>query len=118
MLEGECAVLVGKGAIPDQFPRHEFRGVAGSTGIVFGDSPPEISGRAGIFPVGKSDASDDVDIPHRCTDRPSQTEADQMAANEARGGNANDRREYRFSPSSPCGLRRTPRFAKWLSAAA
>jgi hypothetical protein len=57
-------MLVGEGAIPNQFPGFEFTRVGGSAGIVFGQSSLQVGSRADIFLVRKIDTADDLDVPH------------------------------------------------------
>src|SRR4051812_42250874 len=66
-LEFERPHLVWKGAVPEQFPRFELCGVGGFTGVVLGQSSLQIGCRADVFLLGKINALDDVDVPHRCS---------------------------------------------------
>jgi hypothetical protein len=90
-LEFKCLEFVRERAIPNQLSGLELRGVRGPAGIVVGYPLLQISGCAGVFLFWKSDAADDVDVPH---DR-------SRVAEGSCGG---------FSPSSPFGLCRA-RFA-------
>ena len=56
--------LLWKGAVPDQFPRLEFGRMGRFAGVVIGYSLFQISGGANVLLVGKSGASDDVDVPY------------------------------------------------------
>src|SRR5258708_38751943 len=62
--EFQRSVFVREGAVPDQFPGLEFRGVRGLAGIVFREPSLQIRSCADVFLVRKIDAADDVDVPH------------------------------------------------------
>jgi hypothetical protein len=66
-LEGERLVLFRKSAAPDQRPRLVFRGMRRAPGVVIGKALLEVGGSPDIFLIRKSDAADDVDVPHRIT---------------------------------------------------
>src|ERR1700722_18957586 len=58
-------VLVGEGAIPNQFPGFEFGGMSGFAGIMFRQPSLQIRSCTDVFLVRKIDTADDVDVPHR-----------------------------------------------------
>ena len=64
-LEFKRFVFVGKGAVPNQLPGLEFSGVGGFAGIVLGEPPPQIRGGADVFLFGRTNAADDVNVPHK-----------------------------------------------------
>jgi hypothetical protein len=86
-LERECLVLVGEGAISDQFPRFEFGGVRRLAGIVVRYAPLQVFRCADVFLVGKLNAADDVDVPHLqlCPSSPYGLRRARFALRETRG---------------------------------
>jgi hypothetical protein len=64
-LGSQRLVLVGESAIPDQFPRLEFGGVRGFSGVVLRQASFQIRGGANVFLFREIEASKDVDIPLR-----------------------------------------------------
>src|SRR5882757_6054477 len=65
-LKCQRLVLVGEGAVPDQFPRLEFGGVRGLAGIMVRDPLFQIGGCPGVFLLWRANAADYVNVPHRC----------------------------------------------------
>jgi hypothetical protein len=56
-LECQRFVFVRECTVPDQFPRPEFGGVRGFAGIMFWNSPLQVSGCANVFLLRKIDAA-------------------------------------------------------------
>ena len=104
-LEFQCSVFIRKPAIPDQIPGFEFCGVRGPASVVVDYPLLQILGRARIFSIWKTNAADDVDVPH---DRSRTAEGVSIKIQEGDECNV-DAGEY-SSPSSPFGLGPT-RFA-------
>src|SRR5215471_17941750 len=62
----ECQ-LVREGAIPNELTRLELRSVGRFSRVVVRESALQVSGCTNVFLIGKVNAADDVDIPHRCS---------------------------------------------------